>query len=48
VEQAAFELANMVPGIETNPDKMLLRRLFSYPDTHRHRIGDYPPPAGFA
>jgi catalase len=39
VEQAAFEPANMVPGIEASPDKMLLGRLFSYPDTHRHRIG---------
>jgi catalase len=39
IEQAAFEPANMVPGIGTSPDKMLLGRLFSYPDTHRHRIG---------
>ncbi len=39
VEQAAFEPSNMVPGIEASPDKMLLGRLFSYPDTHRHRIG---------
>jgi catalase len=39
VEQAAFEPANMVPGIGPSPDKMLLGRLFSYPDTHRHRIG---------
>lgn len=39
VEQAAFEPANMVPGIATSPDKMLIGRLFSYPDTHRHRIG---------
>ncbi len=39
VEQAAFEPANMVPGVEPSPDKMLLGRLFSYPDTHRHRIG---------
>ncbi len=39
VEQAAFEPANMVPGIEPSPDRMLLGRLFSYPDTHRHRIG---------
>jgi catalase len=29
----------MVPGIGPSPDKMLLGRLFSYPDTHRHRIG---------
>jgi catalase len=39
VEQAAFEPANMVPGIGPSPDKMLLGRMFSYPDTHRHRIG---------
>lgn len=39
VEQAAFEPANMVPGIAPSPDRMLLGRLFSYPDTHRHRIG---------
>ncbi len=39
VEQAAFEPANMVPGIGPSPDKMLIGRLFSYPDTHRHRIG---------
>ncbi|MGH2459546.1 MAG: catalase [Chloroflexota bacterium] len=39
IEQGAFEPANMVPGIGPSPDKMLLGRLFSYPDTHRHRIG---------
>jgi catalase len=39
VEQSAFEPSNLVPGIEPSPDKMLLGRLFSYPDTHRHRIG---------
>ncbi|MGA7173946.1 MAG: catalase [Candidatus Dormiibacterota bacterium] len=39
IEQAAFEPANMVAGIGASPDKMLLGRLFSYPDTHRHRIG---------
>jgi catalase len=39
IEQAAFEPANMVPGIGPSPDKMLQGRLFSYPDTHRHRIG---------
>ncbi len=39
VEQAAFEPANMVRGIGPSPDKMLLGRLFSYPDTHRYRIG---------
>ena len=39
VEQAAFAPANMVPGIEPSVDKMLQGRLFSYPDTHRHRLG---------
>jgi catalase len=39
IEQAAFEPSNMVPGIAASPDKMLQGRLFSYPDTHRHRIG---------
>jgi catalase len=39
VEQAAFEPANMVPGIGPSPDKMLLGRMFSYPDAHRYRIG---------
>lgn len=39
IEQAAFEPANMVPGIGSSPDKMLLGRMFSYPDAHRYRIG---------
>lgn len=39
IEQAAFEPSNMVPGIGPSPDKMLLGRLFSYPDAHRYRIG---------
>jgi catalase len=39
VEQAAFEPANLVPGIGPSPDKMLQGRLFSYPDAHRYRIG---------
>ena len=39
VEQAAFEPSSFVPGIGPSPDKMLQGRLFSYPDTHRYRIG---------
>src|SRR5438105_2988312 len=39
IEQAAFEPANLVPGIGPSPDRMLLGRLFSYPDIHRYRIG---------
>ena len=39
IEQAAFSPANTVPGIGPSPDKMLLGRIFSYPDAHRYRIG---------
>ncbi len=39
VEQAAFSPGTLVPGIAPSPDKMLQGRLFSYPDTHRHRLG---------
>jgi catalase len=39
VEQAAFEVSNMVPGIGPSPDKMLMGRMFSYADAHRYRIG---------
>lgn len=39
VEQMALSPANMVPGIEASPDKMLQGRLFSYSDTQRHRLG---------
>lgn len=39
VEQAAFEPNNLVAGIGPSPDKMLLGRLFSYADAHRHRLG---------
>jgi len=39
VEQLAFSPAHLVPGIEPSPDKMLQGRLFSYNDTHRHRLG---------
>ncbi|KAG2382586.1 hypothetical protein C9374_005166 [Naegleria lovaniensis] len=38
-EQSAFSPSNLVPGIEPSLDKMLQGRLFSYPDTHRHRLG---------
>lgn len=42
VEQSAFSPGNMVPGIEPSMDKMLQGRLFSYHDTHRHRLtGNY-------
>ncbi|MCP2164571.1 catalase [Goodfellowiella coeruleoviolacea] len=39
IEQASFEPSNFVPGIGPSPDKMLLGRMFSYPDAHRYRIG---------
>ena len=39
IEQAAFEVSNLVPGIGPSPDKMLLGRMFAYPDAHRARIG---------
>nr|WBY51145.1 catalase [Holotrichia parallela] len=39
VEQIAFCPSHMIPGIEPSPDKMLLGRMFSYTDTHRHRLG---------
>lgn len=38
-EQSAFSPSHLVPGIEPSNDKMLQGRLFSYPDTHRHRLG---------
>lgn len=39
VEQIAFAPSHLIPGIEASPDKMLQGRLFSYADTHRHRLG---------
>ena len=39
VEQSAFCPGNFVPGIAASPDKLLQGRLFSYSDTHRHRLG---------
>jgi len=39
VEQSAFCPGNLVPGIAASPDKMLQARLFSYHDTHIHRLG---------
>jgi len=39
VEQAAFNPANVVPGVGFSPDKMLQGRLFSYGDAQRYRLG---------
>ncbi|KAK7204707.1 catalase isozyme P [Myxozyma melibiosi] len=39
VEQAAFSPSHLVPGFEASADPVLQSRLFSYNDTHRHRLG---------
>jgi len=39
MEQVAFNPSHMPPGIEPSADPVLQSRLFSYPDTHRHRVG---------
>ncbi|OWT63642.1 catalase [Candidimonas nitroreducens] len=39
IEQAAFNPANVVPGIGFSPDRMLQARLFSYGDAQRYRLG---------
>ncbi len=39
IEQAAFAPTNIVRGIGFSPDKMLLGRVFAYPDIQRYRIG---------
>ena len=39
VEQSGFDPSNLVPGTGLSPDKMLMGRIFSYHDTHLHRIG---------
>ncbi|WP_395245327.1 catalase [Agromyces sp. MMS24-K17] len=39
IEQAAFSPANQVPGTDISPDKMLMARVFSYPDAQRYRVG---------
>jgi catalase len=39
LEQAAFNPANIVPGIGFSPDKTLQGRLFAYGDAQRYRLG---------
>lgn len=40
IEQIAFSPTNTcIPGIEPSNDSVLQARLFSYPDTQRHRLG---------
>jgi len=38
-EQVAFSPGNFVPGMGPTNDRVLHGRIFSYPDTHRHRLG---------
>eukprot|EP00741_Cyanophora_paradoxa_P010414 tig00000037_g10070.t1 len=38
-EMLAFSPSNVVPGIYYSHDKLLQTRIFSYPDTQRHRLG---------
>lgn len=39
IEQVAFAPSTLVAGIEPSADPVLQSRLFSYHDTHRHRVG---------
>ncbi|GAA4904379.1 catalase [Tessaracoccus lubricantis] len=39
IEQSAFSPSNYIPGTGLSPDKMLLARVFAYPDAQRARIG---------
>ncbi|KFZ22846.1 hypothetical protein V502_02674 [Pseudogymnoascus sp. VKM F-4520 (FW-2644)] len=39
IEQVAFSPSHLVPGVEPSADPVLQSRLFSYPDSHRHRLG---------
>lgn len=39
VEQAAFDPANIIPGLGFSPDRVLQARLFSYGDAQRYRLG---------
>ncbi|WP_371153483.1 catalase [Jannaschia sp. 2305UL9-9] len=41
VENAAYNVNNVVPGIGFSPDKMLQARIFAYADAHRYRIGTH-------
>jgi catalase len=37
--KAAFSPSHVIPYFEYSIDPVLQSRLFSYPDTHRHRLG---------
>ncbi|KWU47565.1 catalase-domain-containing protein [Rhodotorula sp. JG-1b] len=39
IEQVAFAPSHLIPGVEPSADPVLQSRLFSYPDTHRYRLG---------
>lgn len=39
IEQAAFNVANMPPGIEPSPDPLFQARLFAYTDAQNYRLG---------
>lgn len=39
VESIAFSPGSLIPGVELSEDKLMQGRLFSYFDTHRHRLG---------
>ncbi|KAK4701246.1 catalase, partial [Phenoliferia sp. Uapishka_3] len=39
IEQIAFSPSHTIPGVEPSADPVLQSRLFSYPDTQRHRLG---------
>ena len=39
IEQAAFDVSNLVPGIGPSPDKMLLGRIFSVWDILAYGAG---------
>ncbi|KIM54700.1 hypothetical protein SCLCIDRAFT_1221716 [Scleroderma citrinum Foug A] len=39
IEQAAFSPSHTIPYFEPSADPVLQSRLFSYSDTHRHRLG---------
>lgn len=41
VENAAYNVSNVVPGIGFSPDKMLQARILSYADAHRYRLGTH-------
>ena len=39
IVEAAFDVANFVPGIGPSPDRMVLGRMFAYADSNRYRTG---------